>query len=94
VEHWADGGGTSLDNLVLLCRRHHRAVHEGGFELRQHDDGTLTFFRPDGRVLEPCPTPPAFVPWPATEPVLDDIPVWDGTPFNLVYAMDVLYRPA
>lgn len=29
VRHWADGGSTSLDNLVLLCRYHHRAVHEG-----------------------------------------------------------------
>jgi hypothetical protein len=28
--HWADGGPTALSNLVLLCRRHHRAVHEGG----------------------------------------------------------------
>ena len=33
VEHWIDGGATSLDNLMLLCRRHHRAVHEGGFGL-------------------------------------------------------------
>ena len=32
VEHWVDGGATSLDNLMLLCRRHHRAVHEGGFK--------------------------------------------------------------
>ena len=29
VRHWAEGGSTSLDNLVLLCRHHHRAVHEG-----------------------------------------------------------------
>ncbi|MCY4646109.1 MAG: HNH endonuclease signature motif containing protein [Gammaproteobacteria bacterium] len=29
VRHWADGGETSLSNLLLLCRRHHRAVHEG-----------------------------------------------------------------
>jgi len=33
LRHWADGGETALDNLVLLCRRHHRAVHELGVEL-------------------------------------------------------------
>ena len=33
IQHWADGGPTNLDNLVLLCRRHHRAVHEGGHDL-------------------------------------------------------------
>ena len=48
VEHWVDGGSTSLDNLVLLCRRHHRTVHEGGFAVRQLTDGTTTFLRPDG----------------------------------------------
>src|SRR5213076_2277047 len=31
--HWIDGGPTDLDNLVLLCRRHHRMVHEGGWQL-------------------------------------------------------------
>ena len=29
IVHWADGGDTSLHNLVLLCRRHHTATHEG-----------------------------------------------------------------
>ena len=33
IKHWADGGPTSLDNLVLLCRRHHRMVHEEGLRL-------------------------------------------------------------
>jgi hypothetical protein len=33
IEHWADGGAKTLDNLVLLCRRHHRRVHEEGWKL-------------------------------------------------------------
>jgi hypothetical protein len=33
VKHWADGGSTTIDNLVLLCRRHHRRMHEGGWTM-------------------------------------------------------------
>ena len=43
VQHWADGGETSLDNLVLLCRHHHHLVHEGGFECSKDKDGKITF---------------------------------------------------
>jgi len=40
---WTDGGPTSLDNCALLCRRHHVAVHEGGWKLARGPDGlTLT----------------------------------------------------
>ncbi len=35
VMHWVDGGSTSLENLVLLCRRHHRQAHEGMERRRQ-----------------------------------------------------------
>ena len=50
VVHWADGGPTSLQNLVLLCRRHHRMLHDG-FGLRMTEHGPV-FTRPDGTVLE------------------------------------------
>ena len=51
VVHWADGGATAVDNLLLLCRRHHRKVHErGGFRLEIRD-GRATFTRPDGSML-------------------------------------------
>jgi hypothetical protein len=35
IRHWADGGETSLENLVLLCRHHHRLIHEGGFAVER-----------------------------------------------------------
>ena len=51
MRHWADGGPTTLSNLALLCRRHHRAVHEEGFKVDRDHDGALLFWRPDGRLL-------------------------------------------
>jgi hypothetical protein len=48
IKHWANGGETKPSNLVLLCRFHHRAVHEGGFDVQVLDDGALRFVRPDG----------------------------------------------
>lgn len=41
VVHWTHGGTTDLDNLVLLCHRHHRMVHEGGWQLVRLGDGRL-----------------------------------------------------
>ena len=39
IKHWAHGGATDLDNLALLCHRHHWLVHEGGWTLVRGDDG-------------------------------------------------------
>jgi len=43
IKHWADGGETSLDNLVLLCRHHHHLVHEGGFDCEKDRNGEVRF---------------------------------------------------
>jgi len=51
ITHWADGGETSLNNLVLLCRRHHRLVHEGGFGVHRHADGQINFADQQGKHL-------------------------------------------
>ena len=58
VRHWAQGGPTTLSNLALLCGRHHRAVHEEGYQVERMPDGALQFRRPDGRVLPDVSTPP------------------------------------
>ncbi|HBR27394.1 MAG TPA: HNH endonuclease [Rhizobiales bacterium] len=57
IVHWARGGETKLDNLVLLCGHHHRLVHEGGFSAVHKADGSLVFWRPDGRVVPSVPSP-------------------------------------
>jgi 5-methylcytosine-specific restriction endonuclease McrA len=59
LRHWANGGPTTLSNLALLCRRHHRAVHEDGYQVERQPGGELSFRRPDGRVLPTVPRPAA-----------------------------------
>jgi hypothetical protein len=55
IVHWAHGGETNLDNLILLCRHHHRLVHEGGFSVHRKPDGELIFRNPRGERLANAP---------------------------------------
>ncbi len=55
VVHWADGGETKLDNLVLLCRHHHRLVHEGGYGVALSPSGEKRFRDPKGTLLPTGP---------------------------------------
>ena len=52
IKHWADGGETSMDNLILLCRHHHHLVHEGGFSCEKSADGEVYF---EDRRQQPLP---------------------------------------
>ena len=58
LRHWADGGETGLANLVLLCRRHHRSVHEEGYRVTGGCDGHDPMVRRSPRF----PTRPGRVP--------------------------------
>jgi Domain of unknown function (DUF222)/HNH endonuclease len=49
LRHWLRGGPTDLANLALLCRAHHRAVHEGGWRLQRLPDGRLNATPPHRR---------------------------------------------
>ena len=53
IQHWINGGPTSLDNLILICRHHHRLLHEEGWTMTLGTDRTITLVRPDGTILEP-----------------------------------------
>ena len=55
IQHWADGGETKMDNLILLCRRHHRLLHEEGFGLNRALDGGIDFTLPDGELIPAGP---------------------------------------
>ncbi len=103
IRHWAQGGPTTLSNLALLCRRHHRAVHEEGYHLDRQPDGALRFRRPDGRALPDVP-PPVAVPadpvqalraWHDTHGLRlherTACPRWLGERLDLGWAIDVLH---
>ncbi len=57
VMHWVDGGETSLANTILLCSRHHRLLHEGGYTIRKNFRGEWSFRTGRGKVI---PAQPVF----------------------------------
>ncbi len=60
IQHWADGGRTDLDNLVLLCGQHHRLLHEDGFDIELGDQEE-TVLDPHGRRRAAVPRHAAVV---------------------------------
>jgi hypothetical protein len=103
LHHWANGGPTRLANLALLCRRHHRAVHEEGYAVVRDSDGTLHFSTPQGWLIPDVPAPPAVprAPMPALVATNREhglaigawtaCPSWLGERLDLGWAIDVLH---
>jgi len=103
IRHWAHGGPTTLSNLALLCRRHHRAVHEEAFSVERGPGGDLAFRWPNGRLIPEVP-PAAAVPAAAVDALraqheeqglhVDErtsMPGWLGERLDVGYAIDVLH---
>ena len=103
IHHWAQGGPTTLSNLAMLCRRHHRAVHEEGYQIAREADGTLIFRTPRGWPIPDVPEAPALPSDPMD--VLRDAnvaqgveisaetltPGWHGERLDVGYAIAVLH---
>jgi len=103
IRHWAQGGPTTLSNLALLCRRHHRAVHEEGYQVARQPDGELQFRRPNGWPIPDVP-PAAGVPGDPVQAIRERneaeglvlgahtaTPGWLGERLDVRYAIDVLH---
>jgi hypothetical protein len=107
VQHWADGGATRLDNLLLLCRRHHRLVHEGGYGVVRTAGGAFAVSDPAGQLVAdvpplspPPPQPGVDVPgavWARrftfTNYSRINIPQPPHERLDLAWAMRTVYRP-
>src|SRR5215204_6454751 len=98
IEHWANGGATNLENLVQLCRHHHRLLHEGGYTVTKAGS-TFVFRRPDGRQIRAFPRKPRG--WSSALPESNlragqsidpeaTVTLWAGERFDLGYNVDAL----
>ena len=94
--HWIHGGRTDLDNLLLLCERHHVAHHAGEFEIFTAGAGRFRFVSSDGRNLS---APRRTSASPDIQPLEDEqthvasdaaTPRWDGQRLDRPYAISVL----
>jgi hypothetical protein len=87
----------------MLCRRHHRAVHEEGYQVERQADGELCFRWPDGRPLPDVPAPAAVPANPTdTMRAQNDVrgvqinartstPSWQGERLDVGWAISVLH---
>jgi hypothetical protein len=94
IRYWSNGGRTTLDNLVSLCKYHHMLVHDRGYLIAAARDGTFAFYRADGTAV------PASPPLPPADGSIEDchdaditpetiLPPWYGERLDLDHAIYV-----
>ncbi len=59
IRYSTDGGPTQIDNLVLLCQKHHSVVHKPGWRVERTGDGKFWFHAPNGKIVLPGRSPVA-----------------------------------
>ena len=100
IQHWAEGGETSLKNATLLCSLHHRHVHEYGYTIELDADGRPQFRDPHGRLVAAVPPPPTWTDlgWPRMRTANEDLAIdastiacgWDGSRIDYGMVIDDL----
>ena len=55
MQHWINGGETSLANTLLICSRHHRLLHEGEFTIQKDCTGNWYFRNNLGKIIPEGP---------------------------------------
>jgi len=99
IVHWADGGDTSLRNMVACCSFHHRFVHEYGCSIELHADGPRFLDRRGRRILDaPPPSRPPDLGWEAILARHAELqitasanePLWDGARIDYGAVIDAL----
>ena len=93
IVHWLDHGATRPENLICLCRRHHRLMHEHGWTITGDPNGQVWFHTPTGDTLPALPHTT-----PGDSHVVDDVGCshddgrcgWAGDPFDLDFTLDVI----
>ena len=91
IEHWADGGETSLDTLVTLCRHHHRLLHRGIYEISV-ENAELVFTTHSGEEFGLQPLQPPLEKIGYSVDSRTCVPNWYGDSCDYGMAIDALLQ--
>ncbi|MCH7741904.1 MAG: HNH endonuclease [Proteobacteria bacterium] len=104
IKHWVDGGETRLDNLITLCRYHHRLLHKGSYRIERHADSCFQFINSKGQVIQPSYFPQFPGLSEAADIEADHQPLgldlnlntaasrWEGDDLDVHFAVDLMFQ--